>query len=113
MKYVLVFLFACGSSSATQPPPVAPATVAPELTVRCANAIDRAGKTGREGADPDDVATKAQQLMIESCVETTWSNEVLMCFEHGANQDDLRTCPDLMTQAQRDDLNARIQAAGI
>ncbi len=116
MKHLALILMvvACGSKSA--PPPAEPAAKAPppnDPRARCAAAVDKAGKTGREGAEPDETAAKAQAVMTESCVETQWSSAVLLCFENGGTQDELRSCPELMTREQQEDMVARLKAAGI
>jgi hypothetical protein len=110
----LVLLVGCGGGKATTTTTsTAPSTADPRAA--CADAIAKAGKTGR-GAEPmsaDDTArfARIEAAMTDSCVEAQWSPAAISCFASGKTQEELRGCLQLLTPAQNEEVEHRLAGA--
>ena len=122
MRALLLLLTACWSSSqpsSSLPPPqpsepVASSSHFQPRTPRnsCRSTVDKLAehlrpefaKTGMPEATIDELA----ETTIDSCQTMEWSPDLMQCFAHVQDANDLSNCRPLMTQEESDDLQRRM-----
>lgn len=78
----------------------------------CAAAIAEAAKTGKQGDvfSPEDqqFSAEIEVVMTDSCAATRWPEAILLCLTHGSTREELNSCTELLTPAQRQDMMERV-----
>ncbi len=118
---LLVLLVACGSkstpsSSTTGPtPPAQPAQLACEPVLR--KAADVATQNAAASGDANAQAAAKQQVdvslpvMISSCNEDGWSQQLLTCLDEAKTEPESGKCTELLTPEQTEKVTTRLAAA--
>ena len=120
MKAAVLLLAGCWTT-ASQPPPVAPASQpkpfaearrAPPRASPCEQAVDHLAEIERDELSkiPDfaDKLDALRDVTVASCDETHWSPELMACFNDTADTTALQQCQSLFTSDQTSDLMRRI-----
>jgi hypothetical protein len=120
MKAAVLLLAGCWTT-ASQPPPVAPAPQpkpfaearrAPPRASPCEQAVDHLAEIERDELSkiPDfaDKLDALRDVTVASCDETHWSPELMACFNDTADTTALQQCQSLFTSDQTSDLMRRI-----
>ena len=119
MRYALavtiLFVLGCGGSKPAPTPEAAKPPAGPvdaTARARCAAAIAEAAKTGREGEQfsEQDAAFNAEieATMADGCAATKWPEHMLQCLTNGTSREELKSCNDMLTDAQRQDFMERV-----
>lgn len=80
---------------------------------RCIRVVAHVFDTSRKDASTtaslsEQLLEDMQQMAVESCEETQWTEEALDCYESATSSPEMTRCYRAMTQAQQDDFAKRL-----